>query len=169
MMKNNWVFILGMLIAISSCATKKAYLPSSDYVDVNTYGSYIKVKRQSTYTNVKGELIAIDSNSLLVLDEKSEQCVKIPISDVFEFKLRYANASQYGWTVPVAVVLPFMHGFFSVMTIPTHLIVTIVVTASGNRAYTYNNMAISYKELAMFARFPQGLPPDIDLSLIKSP
>jgi hypothetical protein len=164
----NKLAIIGCIVLLmSSCASRKAYLPDAETANTNAYGSFIKVKRYSTYTNVKGELIALDSSSIIVMDEKLDQCVRIPIEDIFEFKLRYANSRQYGWSIPFAGILPFMHGFYSLLTIPTHLIVTIIVTSSGNRAYTYNSRVISYKELVMFARFPQGLPPNVDLSLIK--
>jgi hypothetical protein len=67
----------------------------------------------------------------------------------------------------VGFLLPFIHGWYSIFTIPIHLIVTISVTASGENAFKYNNKKMTYEELKMFARFPQGIPPDIDLANVK--
>jgi hypothetical protein len=160
------IIISGLFaISISSC-TSPRYLPSSDKIDVNEYGSYIKIIHK-TASNIDGELIAIDSNKIVVLTEETKKCVTVPITDVQSFKLRYAKPKHYGWTIPVYTLATIGHGLFLIFTAPINLIVTISVTASGEIAFKYSDKNMTYDKLKMFARFPQGIPTNIDIASIK--
>ncbi len=164
-MKTN-IALIGLLIIFFSSCTSPRYLPSSDKIDVNEYGSYIKIFHKEAY-NIDGELIAIDSNKIVVLTELTKECLTFPISEITQFKLRYAKPKHYGLSVPVLFVYPFIHGRFSIITIPIHLIVTLSVTAAGESAFMYSDQNMTYDKLQMFARFPQGIPTNIDIASIK--
>jgi hypothetical protein len=163
-MKTNNAFIGLLIMFLCSCASPK-YLPSSSKIDVNQYGSYIKIIHK-TAANIDGEFIAIDSNKIIVLTEGTKKCVKVAISDIKHFKLRYAKPKHYGLAIPASLALPFMHGLFSILTIPMHLFVTISVSAAGQRAFKYSDKNMTYDKLKMFARYPQGLPPNIALESV---
>lgn len=60
------------------------------------------------------------------------------------------------------------HGLLFLGSAPVNLIVTSVVTADGLLAYRYDHGDISFEELKMFARFPQGMPPNIDVSELRA-
>ena len=107
------------------------------------------------------------SNNIIILNAKKNRCETIPLKDVNRFNLRYAKPKHYGWTIPTAIILPAIHGVYSLFTIPLNLIVTISVTSSGENAFTYNKKNITFDKLKMFARFPQGLPLNIDIAGIK--
>jgi len=160
------IALIGLLIIFFSSCSSPRYLPSSDKIDVSEYGSYIKIIHK-TAPNIDGELIAIDSNKIVVLTEETKKCMTVPVSEVKHFSLRYAKSKHYDWTIPLFVVLPFIHGAYSIFTMPIHLIVTISVTASGDNAFKYSDKKMTYDKLRMFARFPQGIPPNIDLASIK--
>jgi len=164
-MKTRIILIGLLLITISSC-TSPSYLPSSDKIDVNEYGSYIKISGK-TKSNIDGELIALDSSKIVILTETTKKCIIVPISDIRKFKLQYAQPKQYGWTIPLYTLATFTHGFFLIFTAPINLIVTISVAAGGENAFTYSDKNMTYEKLKMFARFPQGIPPNIDLASIK--
>jgi hypothetical protein len=164
-MKTNITIIALLMIIFSSCSTPK-YLPKSSEIDVNEYGSYIQIIRK-TGPNISGEFIMIDSNEIIVLSEYKKNCMKVSLYDVKRFKLRYAKPAHYGGAIPTFIIYPFIHGFYSILTIPLHLLVTISVTASGENAFQYSDKNMTYDKLRMFARFPQGLPPNIDLAEIK--
>jgi hypothetical protein len=164
-MKTN-IALIGLLIIFFISCTSPSYLPSSDKIDVNEYGSYIKISHK-TAPNIDGELIAIDSNKIVVLTEETKKCITVSLSEVEHFSLRYAKSKDYGWTIPLFVVLPFFHGLFSIFSMPIHLIVTISVTASGEYVFKYSDKNITYEKLRMFARFPQGIPPNINIASIK--
>ena len=184
-MKNKLFITLVLAVVISSCSTPQ-YLPGSDFIDVNQYGSYITIK-QTTQAIVKGELLALDSIKLIVLveNENSKKPVVVPINEVSRFILLYARPKHYGWTIPTGLALPLLpfsdpdkvdpagggkmpfHGFYALLSIPINLIVTISVTKAGEKAFTYSNKKMTYDKLKMFARFPQGIPPNIDIASIK--
>lgn len=164
-MKTN-IALIGLLIVFFNSCTSSRYLPSSDKIDVNEYGSYIKIIHK-TAPNIDGELIAIDSNKIVVLTEETKKCMTVSVSDVKHFKVRYAKPKHYGWSIPAFLVYPFIHGLYSIITMPIHLIVTISVTASGERAFMYSDKNMTFEKLKMFARFPQGIPLNIDLASIK--
>lgn len=67
----------------------------------------------------------------------------------------------------MGMLLPFIHGAISIFTLPIHLIVTITATATGENAFKYSDKNMTYDKLRMFARFPQGIPPNIKLANIK--
>ena len=164
-MKNKILFIGLLTLIISSC-TSPRYLPSSDKIDVNEYGSYIKIVHK-TASNIDGELIAIDSNKIIVLAEDTKKCMTVPISEVKRFSLRYAQPKHYGWTIPVFTLATIAHGWFLILTAPVNLIVTISVTAGGENAFKYSDKNMTYDKLKMFARFPQGIPTNIDIANVK--
>lgn len=164
-MRTKVILTILCAVIISSC-TSPRYLPSADKIDVNEYGSYIKIIRKTT-ANITGELIAVDNNKIVVLTESESKCVTVPISDVERFKLRYAKPKHYGWTIPVYNLATFGHGLFLIYTAPVNLIVTISVTASGESAFKYSDKNMTYDNLKMFARFPQGVPTNIDIASIK--
>ena len=162
-MKTN-IFILGLfLVLLNSCSTP-SYLPSSDQIDVNEYGSHIRFR--TAYSDIEGELIAIDSTEITVLLAEKRTCVTFPLNEVKLFKLTYAQPKQYGWKIPVYTLATIAHGWWLTLTAPLNLIVTISVTASGDNAFTYSDKNMTYDKLRMFARFPQGIPPHIELESI---
>jgi hypothetical protein len=170
-LKTNFIFSIIFLVALNACKTSATYLPNYENIDTNQYGSMITVYQFTTSEKIKGELIHIDSNNLVVLTENkhlNKECKVILLSDIYKFKLRYAKPpTNYGWTIPGFILLPFIHGVYSSFTMPLHLIVTISVTASGQNAFKYSNKDITFDQLKMFARFPQGLPKEISLEDIK--
>lgn len=170
-MKTKIAAILLLLIIYCGCSVP-SYLPSSDNIGVNEFGAYIHL-RSNLESIIDGELIAIDNKNIIVLCQKTKKCVPIKLSEVKKFSLRYAKPKNYGWTIPIVLILPAIHGFYSLLTLPINLITTISVTAGGYNAFKYTNKDLAYnKELAferlkMFARFPNGIPPNIDLDSIK--
>jgi hypothetical protein len=160
------IFLLGLFVAIGSSCSSPNYLPTSKTIDVNVHGSFIKVFNRNG-PNISGELIAIDTSEIVVLQAKTKKCVAVPISDVKKFKLRYAKPKKYWWTIPVYTFSTISHGFWLVISAPINIIVTTSVSANGNNAYRYSNKHITYEELQMFARFPQGIPENIDMDYIE--
>jgi hypothetical protein len=163
------LIILGILLALlnSSCKAP-AYLPEVEEIGVNEFGSSITVNL-SKAADIKGELIAIDSENLIVLTKEKEikQIRTIPFTDISSFKLKYAQPKNYGLTIPGSALVSLSHGYLAVFTAPLNIIVTSIVTARGANAFTYNDKNISWEDLKMFARFPHGLPAHIEVSDIE--
>jgi hypothetical protein len=164
--------ILAVLTAIIlSCCTYPGYLPSGKMIDVNQYGSHIKVTTSSG--SFFGELIAVDTTQLVILSDSSkikksdERLIRLPAGDIRYFKIQYASPKQYGWSIPVYMLASISHGWWLILSLPINALVTSLITGSATSFYQYNQKDISFEELKMFARFPQGMPPNIDLASIK--
>lgn len=161
---------------LSGCAAA-SYLPKTTEIDVNPHGSYISVllaadrnAGRKADVRIEGELIAVDSSQLFVLTyvDFAKETVPIPLSEIRTFTLTYAQPKKYGWSIPVlTLIAPFINGYYSLFTIPVALVGSIVATSSGVSDFQYRNDQISYLELKMFARFPQGIPAGITLSQIE--
>jgi len=164
-MKNK-TFLLGLLILIMSSCSVPAYLPSFDQIDVSERGSHIRLVHK-TKSNIEGELISIDNNEIVVLVDDVEKCMTVPVSEVKRFSLRYAQPKNYDWTIPVFTLATLSHGWFLFLSAPVNLIVTISVTVAGENAFKYSDKNMTYDQLRMFSRFPQGIPPNIDIADIK--
>ena len=167
-MKTKLLFTgLFLAMIISSCMSP-AYLPKSSKIDEGQYGSLINI-RQKNGPSVQGELLAINGLQLIVLTEhkKTKKSVVVPVNQIDHFQLRYAQPRHYGWTIPLFTGLTIFHGWFLGFTAPLNLVGTIIVTVSGEDAFMYNEKQLSYTDLKMFARFPQGIPPNIEIESIK--
>ena len=163
-MKTKLLFIVVISLFAFSCSSPK-YLPTSDKIDVNEFGSYINVSMKKG-ERIDGELIAIDSNKIVVLSSTEKKCLLVSVKEIKRFTLQYAQPKQYGWTIPVFLLSTISHGFFSIFTVPVNLIVTISSTSSGNSAFKYKSKSMNYQKLKMFARFPQGIPSNIPIESI---
>ncbi|TNE80736.1 MAG: hypothetical protein EP332_06885 [Bacteroidetes bacterium] len=164
-MKTKLILPIVLLLFMGSCITPD-YLPSTSTIDINEHGSYIKLTNK-TKPNFNGELIAIDTTLLIVLNEETGKCDTAFISEIEYFKLRYAKPKHYAWTIPVFSLLTITHGFYALYSMPVNLIVTISVTVSGEKAFQYSEDDMTYEKLKMFARFPQGIPPNVNLDTLK--
>jgi hypothetical protein len=161
------LYLIGIItLLIGGCAAT-GHLPTSDKIDVFEYGSFITIAHKKSDQKLRGELIALDSNTMVVLSSETRKCVSIPVSEVRKFSLRYASPKSYGWTIPALSLLSLSHGYWSVFTIPINLIVTIAVETESRKSFRYDNENMTYEDLKMFARFPQGIPPGIALDSIK--
>ncbi len=165
-MKKIDLLIFGVVFAlVCSCGTTKN-LPFSEDIDINEHGSFIKIYQKPS--SISGELISLDSNEMVVLTEKSAQCVIVPLKTVKKFKLIFANSKKYGWSVPLFTIATAPLGWIAVLgATPVNIIVTTAVSESSNSAFTYKNKNISFEEMKMFARFPQGIPTNIKIDSIK--
>ena len=166
------IFIIGVLaIFISSCDSLR-YLPATNKIDIHPYGSRIMVIRNSG-PEIHGELIASDSNQVVVLTDidyikpSERKLVIIPSKEIKRFRLQYARSKPPWWTIPVFTVATASHGNGFLITTPVNLLVTILLTTTWKSNKQYNNRHLSYEDLKMFARFPQGIPANIDITSLK--
>jgi hypothetical protein len=165
-MKNKLILALLPILLISCTSTKYTALPTYNNINTYQYGSFIGIYRKASY--VAGELIAIDTNKIIILNKKKEECITVPIEDVRRFLLRYARPKHhYGWSIAVFNLATLSHGAFSLLTLPINLAVTISVTATAEHQFSYNRNDMTFDKLKMFARFPQGIPPNVTLASIK--
>ncbi|MBN8682942.1 MAG: hypothetical protein J0L99_09815 [Chitinophagales bacterium] len=147
------------ILLLGSCQTAK-YLPDSTEIGFGLYGGQVEL-RKTDKQFLTGELIALDSTSLLIRQDANKGCVQVPIAEVNNFTLRYARPKKYWWSVPVYTLVTLSHGFFLVYSAPANAIATSTVAITGENAYQYSQKQLTYDQLRMFARFPQGMPPGV--------
>jgi hypothetical protein len=169
-MKTKMLLLLFIVAMIVGSCTTPSYLPQYDRIETNQFGSYVEVYLHSGGF-VYGELIAVDSNNIFILPESNTAGTKkiatVQINNIQHFILRYARPKHYAWSIPVFSLASISHGAFALLTFPLNLITTISVTVGGENAYKYTQRKITYENMRMFARFPQGIPPDIDIAGIR--
>jgi len=163
-MKTKLFICLALLLALGSCKAPH-YVPPTEYVGIERYGSQIIII-PVVGEKIKGEFIAIDDDMFIILNDGTGKITHIPQSDIKRFKIRYAQPKQYGWTIPVSVASTVVHGWFLVFTAPLNAVVSTGATVSGASDFTYKDSAMSYDEIQMFARFPQGIPEGVELGEI---
>jgi len=164
------IIILLISIFCISCSTTIPRVPNNDNIGHNIYGSYIEISIRNS-GNINGELISVDSSELVVLiiSEKmlKSNIVFVPIKSIEYYRLYFAQHSHYGLLVPLYSLASFTHGLAAIVSLPVNLITTTAVALTADKAYSYHSSDISYDYLKMFARFPQGIPKNIDVNLIK--
>ncbi|MDQ7798936.1 MAG: hypothetical protein RDU76_08360 [Candidatus Edwardsbacteria bacterium] len=169
MVKNNLLraaFVLAALTA--SCAAPVSYLPEQEMIGEENHGAYIVISTHSGKVYA-GELIAVGDSVLVVREELDSlaHCFLSPLMDIKSFSLRYANGKNYGWAVPLYTLGSLSHGLFFIFTAPINLIATSVIAVGASQAYEMDSRAMTFEELKLFARFPQGLPEGITPEMIK--
>jgi len=161
--------ITGASIICSSCSTV-AYLPDINGIAKNQYGSYIEILLVGNYY-LKGELIAVNPKKVFVLknDKNFMQLDSVSLTEIKNFTLRYAKgkAKNYAWTIPASAAITISHGWFLIFSLPINLLTTTIVTTNAGSSFAMNKYDIMWDELSKFARFPQGIPPNIQLKDIK--
>ncbi|MCE2845738.1 MAG: hypothetical protein LW707_01755 [Sphingobacteriales bacterium] len=155
----HWVVFL--LVLLASCSASNR-LPPLEKVATHPYGSEISVERKHN-NSISGELIVADWRGMIVYDYKSDSCIEIPRSEAGEYFLTFAKPRNYGALIPISILSTAIHGYYAAFTLPLNMITTIAVTAGAYTSVRYTQKQMPYNSLHMFARFPQGLPPGIQL------
>lgn len=175
-----WYWILLLPVLMTSCYFPK-YLSYVENLRENCHGSYIRIVRPGS-TSVSGELIAIDSQFVFLIQKDSNKLIQYPMKDVKKYFLYFARPRDYSWMIPIGVGLPLLpfkdpdpqvrgimpfHGFFSMLTIPINLISSFTVIGVENASVHYTEKQLPKNKLYMFSRFPQGIPAGLDKSKLK--
>jgi len=161
------------LPVVVSCAGNPApegFLPSPTKAVNDVYGGWMQVtvpagRRDST---IAGELIAVRADTVWILPD-SGGVAAVPTTTVRKGWLaRYrSDAGAVAGFTTLGVLSTISNGAFLILTAPTWLITGIVATSNESRAPLVDGPPFAWADLAAYARFPQGLPPGIDLGEIR--
>jgi len=153
-----WISISCGIIIFAGCFTV-SYLPTHKTLDSNPYGSYIRINTldKKYYT---GELISVSGDKVTVLVDENGiiSCKTIDSSLIKRYYVIYANKSE---TRAIPFFISIFHGWF--------FPITALINASlmVNTDFTYTSKSLKYKDLKLFARYPQGIPDNISIYNIK--
>lgn len=142
------------------------YLPNAASIGNNQFGANIKIT-QVSLQKLNGELIAIDSSLVIILDNETSQCVSIPINTIQGFKVQTAKPYNYKKAMIFFSLASLLHGWGLIVTLPVNLLTTGMIHTYSVEAYQLSNKDSKLSELKMYARFPQGIPQSISLDQIQ--
>jgi hypothetical protein len=165
-----WLAFAGFLAATAGCYRSSAppgWLSSPVQAQRDAFGSWIRVHGQpNTQPLVQGELIAVDTDSVHVLADGrlvSLGRATLCCAEVTAYRMDLSELQL--WSV-LGMVSTLSHGFVLILTAPTWIIAGTAATASAS--YAPRVASIDPVVLRPFARFPQGIPPGLDRSTLRS-
>ncbi len=161
------------LFVVAACASNPApdgFLPSPTKAPENVYGGWMQVTVPAGRhdNTIAGELIAARADTVWILPD-SGPLVAVPTATVKKGRLaRYrSDAGAVAGFTALGVVSTVSNGFLLGLTAPLWIITGTVAASSESRAPFRDVPPLGWADLAAYARFPQGLPPEIDLGEIR--
>lgn len=172
------VVVLIVALWAAGCASTTAprrFLPDLDAMGKNVHGGWAECTLEGGVA--VGELLAVDADSVWLLSGGHLRVV--PMHRVSSMFVTGYNADYGGlavWTV-LGTASTITHGIALILSAPVWLIVGSISTVS----YSYNSResvtrreldephaaARAIERLRMYARFPQGLDPWLDRTLLE--
>lgn len=163
--------LIGLAAALGCAACRgtsvpKDWLPGPQEAQTTSYGGWIELHYSGEQNRHRalGELIAASADSIWVLNDSQAAVVPTATVDsgkLFAYDPRLGNVT--GWAA-AGMVSTISNGVFLVFTAPMWLLGGGMAGQSEARAAQRKSPPRSWAELAMFARFPQGMPNGLELS-----
>jgi hypothetical protein len=159
-----WVVCLIFLVSCASVRAPHGWVPSREKVKTDAFGGWIGVT-DSSKVLLQGELIAMSDDSVFVLTKEGFRGVAK--SRILSARLIIYNTTEGSyalWTF-VGTLFTLTNGTFAVLTLPAMLISGIASTSTEAKRVNYVDYpANNWELLGRYARFPQGLPSDLETS-----
>jgi len=163
-----------LLLAILPACMPPKHLPTPGGLKYFTKGCYIKatyLNEEGRREHLKGEIIAVENEKLYLLEKTNNTAPTVVAysqekflqTDVFVSTIVEDPTilSIWGGLLPLTSI---SHGFFGVLSLP----VLLTTSFSGKGTYRVGfPRGANWEEIRKFARFPQGLPANIDLISIQ--
>lgn len=156
------VFLLSLLFG---CTRYNFYIPK--HPEEEPMGSTIRIYQKSKL--IVGEFIAYQRDTIFVRSFKGE-FLRIPLSEVGGIELFLYDRGAPTLTILGGIglmLLSITHGWYSAITFPTAIAVTLVSASIDTRKYRYEKITLKAEEVKsekveklgrLYSRFPQGLP-----------
>lgn len=157
--------LYGLLLVGTGCATTSAprgWLPSLGEVQEQAYGGWIEIDTQRGPQSIfRGELIAVDTDTVYVLAAHMPHLSAVAIRDVREARMfRYSSGSGLlgGWTL-LGILSTASHGVNLALSAPVWILVGTAAAVAQSHTPVLKYQGHSWEAFGAFSRFPQGLPP----------
>ena len=158
-----------LFLSCASTTAPRHWLPTADKAQQEAYGAWITVEYNTSSSEriAEGEFIAVSRNSVFVLT--SEKLVVIPQNQIKQGRL-VTYDSKYGvlgiWTLLGVLSTP-SHGVGLIISAPVWIVLGSVITSGQSYEPIETIPVKSWDELRKFARFPQGIPKELDPKTLK--
>ncbi len=159
-----WWMVFFSLIGCAHTNAPGGWLSEPQDLSSDPYGGWVTLKLKSN-EQLTGELIAVSGDSIYVADSSLHVVAQ---SDVLKARLVAYNshAGKMGtWTI-LGTLSTISHGFFLLLSAPVWMIGGGIATVARSREPILDYPKHNFNRFAPFARFPGGLPEDIDRSRI---
>lgn len=166
------LLLLGTAFLAGACAsnpkTPEGWLPDAEAAARDPWGGWAIVDQTATRRAVgamnavhAGELIAVHADSVFLLPETG-RLVGLDRAGLGEaVVVKYRPATLYPWFL-LGGAATISNGAFLLFTAPMWAIGGGFATRAENAASRIEVPPRSWADAAAFARFPQGIPPDLD-------
>lgn len=163
-----------LLLGLASACARSMAPPGWDAASVDSqreaFGGWVGVVHSDSAGAVfhsGGELAAVSRDSLWLL---TPTLVGIPIARIQDARLvRYdPEWDKAAWWTLFGALSTISHGFVLILTAPVWILAGSLSTSSVSRAPMVN--AVDIEQMRPYARFPQGIPPNVDrTTLVRKP
>lgn len=164
--------IVAMVIASGCAATHQPARWSKGVADMpeNVYGSWIWLTLKKTSpaqeaVSFGGELIAVSADSVYVAAPAFRA---LPRRSIAKARLAAYDASpeEAGFATFIGSTLTLSNGVYLLFTWPMWILGGTAATIAHSFAPVIDYPSDTFEEMSAFARFPGGLPPDLERSTI---
>jgi hypothetical protein len=124
------------------------------------HGGWVVITHRNQQLS-RGELIAVEPRGLRVLELGAlvyEPFEDINAAELFEYHTETGTLGIWGTVGSLSTV---SHGFVAVFSLPIWLVTSITATSLESRAAHLEYPGDPWSEFGSWARFPQGLPPNV--------
>lgn len=158
-------------LVAAGCASTGApddWLSPATEAPGDPYGAWVTVELVKSQEKgfIRGEFLAVDRDSIYVLTgfaPVEDPVSAIPLALVKKAKIAHFDpqtGKAIGW-VTFGSISTLSHGVGAVVTFPLWIIMGSAITGGHSRTPLENYPDLTWNELKMYARFPQGPPPGL--------
>ena len=169
------VHLVALSLLAAGCAGTRGpsgYLQPAQVAQHEAYGAWIDVDFRDDRAELAGELVAVESDTVFVLTRSGLHTIartSIHAARLGTYDSEWANLAYW---VTGATLMTASHGWYSSITAPIWIITGVVAAATVSRGPIEDvkgNDVSRWREVSRFARFPQGMPRDIDRTKLTLP
>lgn len=165
------ISILVTLLLLVSCKSP-SYLTKPKDFKYHVKGLYFETEIVKNF-KIIGEIIEVNDNEIKILPINSEKIIaiekdRINSADII-VSLTGNEVKKINILATVTALSTVPHGWFWAITLPISLTTSIATAQSAAKA-TYRVKYpddIDWSNISKFARFPQGIPENIDINRIQ--
>lgn len=168
-----YILLLFSIIFLMGCATKIPVVNDINTYHESPYGGYIEVRVQGVQDilKFKGELISVDSKKIIVRTLQIPNDIRpFSVKDIISYKVYIGYEKSTGMEAFYILnsLATLTHGYFLLLTAPANLGIMSIIQNNKNKNLSFTSKEIPINQLYKFARFPNGLPPNITIHNLKN-